>query len=468
MFGAAKESAPVVPLYLWSPEAEGEWPPGAASRWWLHRSLDALATRLREAGSSLVVRKGPAEDAVRKLAAELGGAAVFWNRSCEPLARQRDAAAEQSLSKSGIAVRTFSAALLHEPAEVLNSAGKPFQVFTAFWKRCLDSMQLAEPLPRPECLAAPRHWPRSLHLQQLGLEPRQGWAGGLQASWTPGEGGASKLLDRFLGDAFARYEIDRNRPDFSGTSRLSPHLHFGEISVNQVWHAVKAKGTQKPRTHPKREGVVADTTWRHCQFITELGWREFSHYLLYHYPHTVSEPLRSQFTRFPWRTIPEWLRAWQKGATGYPLVDAGMRELWSTGWMHNRVRMIVASLLVKDLLISWQEGADWFWHRLVDADLAQNTFNWQWCAGCGADAAPFFRIFNPVTQGEKFDPAGAYVRRWIPELARMPDGWIHKPHLAPSGVLARAGVELGRTYPRPIVSHSIAREVALEAYQKIR
>ena len=291
------------------------------------------------------------------------------------------------------------------------------------------------------------------------MEQKLNWTAGLRAAWRPGTAGANAELQRFLRDGLLAYSEGRTRPDLVGTSRLSPHLHFGEISPRQVWQAAKRFAESQS---------IPASAWRRWQFLTEIGWREFAHHLLFHFPHTPEQPLRAEFARFPWRENPAWLRAWQRGQTGYPLVDAGMRELWSTGWMHNRVRMVVASFLVKNLLLPWQEGARWFWDTLVDADLANNTLGWQWTAGCGADAAPFFRIFNPVSQGEKFDPEGNYVRRWVPELARLPDAWIHQPWQAPAAVLAAAGVEIDRTYPRPIVSHLISRELALEAYQAIR
>jgi len=290
------------------------------------------------------------------------------------------------------------------------------------------------------------------------LGPKLNWIAGLRAAWKPGSAGAEAELKRFLRDGLLTYPEGRNRPDLPGTSRLSPHLHFGEISPRQVWHAVKRSAESKS---------VSAAVWRDWQFLTELGWREFAHHLLFHFPHTPEQPLRPEFARFPWRKNPVWLRAWQRGQTGYPFVDAGMRELWATGWMHNRVRMVAASFLVKNLLLPWQDGARWFWDTLVDADLANNTLGWQWTAGCGADAAPFFRIFNPVSQGDKFDPEGAYVRRWVPELARLPSTWIHHPWQAPPTALAAAGIELGRTYPRPIVSHLVSRELALEAYRRI-
>ena len=280
---------------------------------------------------------------------------------------------------------------------------------------------------------------------------------GIAAAWQPGEEGAHACLKQFLSSAFTDYTLKRNHPDVTGTSRLSPFLHFGEISPRQIWHAV--------RRHAESHDFKA---WRLTQFLTEIGWREFSHHLLYHFPHTPENPLRRDFDNFPWRKNNAALKAWQKGQTGYPIVDAGMRELWTTGWMHNRVRMIVASFLVKDLLLPWQSGARWFWDTLVDANLAQNTLGWQWTAGCGADAAPYFRIFNPTSQGEKFDTAGNYVHRWCPELAKLPDKWIHQPWKTQAEVLHKAGIKLGQTYPKPIVDHAAARNEALEAFAQIR
>jgi deoxyribodipyrimidine photo-lyase len=291
------------------------------------------------------------------------------------------------------------------------------------------------------------------------LEPKIPWAEGIRAAWQPGAAGARTKLKRFLNGTLANYNEDRTRPDLTGTSRLSPHLHFGEISPRQIWQAVQRQASAKHIPH---------TAWRSWQFVTELGWREFSHHLLYHFPDTPDQPLRADFKKFRWHKDAGLLRAWQQGRTGYPIVDAGMRELWTTGWMHNRVRMIAASFLVKDLLISWTKGARWFWETLVDADLAQNTLGWQWTAGCGADAAPYFRVFNPITQGEKFDPRGDYVRRWCPELGKLPVEWLHQPWQAPPEVLHHAGLRLGRDYPEPVINHGTAREVALEAFARIK
>lgn len=456
---AVNAGGAVVPVFIWSPEEESPWAPGGASKWWLHQSLAALDASLREAGARLIFRPGPALATLRQLVKETGARHVFWNRRYEPACVARDRSVKEALRADGLDVEGFNAALLHEPWTIQNQSGKPFQVFTPFWRHCLTKPDPAGPLPSPQQLASPVRWPKSLALHELKLEPRLRWAEGFRAAWRPGEGGAHTALEQFLASAFDDYSEQRNRPDVVGTSRLSPHLHFGEISPRQVWHGLKSMAT-------KRGLAVAQ--WRGSQFLAEIGWREFAHHLLYHFPHTDAQPLRADFKEFCWREDAEWLKTWQKGRTGYPIVDAGMRELWTTGWMHNRVRMIVASFLVKDLLLSWQEGARWFWDTLVDADLAQNTLGWQWTAGCGADAAPFFRVFNPTTQGQKFDPNGDYVRRWCPELSKLPTKWIHQPEQAPSEVLRAAGVALGRNYPQPVVSHAIARDVALETFARIK
>lgn len=311
----------------------------------------------------------------------------------------------------------------------------------------------------PKQLVSPARWPKALPLDELQLEPRIKWAEGFRAAWQPGEAGATTALKQFLARAFEGYSERRNRPDVIGTSRLSPHLHFGQISPRQIWHGVASMANNR--------GLPVGA-WRSSQFLAEVGWREFAHHLLYYFPRRPTEPLRADFKKVPWRKGAAWLKAWQRGRTGFLIADAGMRELWTTGWMHNRTRMIVASFLVKDLLIDWQEGARWFWDTLVDADLAQNTLGWQWTTECGADAAPYFRVFNPVSQGEKFDPHGDYVRRWCPELAKLPPEWIHQTDKAPVETLRAAGVELGRTYPQPVVSHAIARKVALEAFGEVR
>jgi len=455
--GALLRGGAVVPVFIHAPEEEAPWSPGGASRWWLHQSLVSLDASLRDLGLRLVFRRGPSLESLLALAKAAGATAVVWNRRYEPFVTARDERIKSALRAAGLEAESFNGALLHEPWTIRNQSGKPFQVFTPFWKHCLAKSDPAEPWPEPRKMVAPPRWPDSLALDELALEPKLNWAGGMASVWQPGEPGAVSQLKKFLGRAFANYADDRNRPDLPGTSRLSPHLHFGEIGPRQIWHAV--------RRHAELAGLA---DWRASQFLTEVGWREFAHHLLFHFPHTATEPLREPFKKFRWRKDAALLKAWQKGRTGYPIVDAGMRELWATGWMHNRVRMIVASFLVKDLLMDWCEGARWFWDTLVDADLAQNTLGWQWSAGCGADAAPYFRVFNPVSQGEKFDLRGDYVRRWCPELAKLPDDWLHRPWLAPVEILARAGVRIGREYPEPIINHTIAREVALEAFSRIR
>ena len=425
-----------IPVFIWAPDEETPWAPGAASRWWLHQSLERLDESLRRRGSRLIIRTGPTRQALLDLAEETGARAIYWNRLYDPAVMERDKELKTSLRERGLTVESFPCNLLFEPLTVRNSSGKPFRVFTAFSKACL-SLPAPQPLKDPPAeFPAPSKWPKSQVLSELELEPKIDWTAGIRRGpGLPGESGAWEQVRNFSSPA---YSTERDRPDRTGTSRLSPHLHFGEISPRQVWHA------------------VSDSAYRR-----QLIWREFAHHLLFHNPQTPQDPLRPEFASFPWRMDPKSLQAWTRGNTGYPLVDAGMRELWSTGWMHNRVRMVAASFLVKHLLLPWQEGAAWFWDTLVDADLANNTMGWQWVAGSGADAAPYFRIFNPVIQGERFDPNGDYIRRWIPELAQLPAAWIHQPWNAPETVLSEAGVKLGVTYPLPIVAHEFARERAL-------
>lgn len=428
----------VLPVFIWAPEEEAPWSPGAASRWWLHQSLEELQAALAKRGSKLIVRRGPTAETLLALAAESGAKSIFWNRRYEPAAIARDRELEQRLRDCGVAAESCPGNLLFEPGTILNSQGKPFQVFSAFWRACQAMPGPAEPTPAPKRIPAPGKWPSSLAISDLCLEPGVDWAGGIRQVWRSGDSGASRQLKAFLDGAIDTYSTDRDRPDRFGTSRLSPHLHFGEISPRQIWHKATSES-----------------------YLRQIAWREFSYHLLFHFPHTTQDPLRPAFRSFPWKVDAKGRRAWTRGKTGYPIVDAGMRELWHTGWMHNRVRMLAASFLVKHLMIPWQEGAAWFWDTLVDADLANNTMGWQWVAGCGADAAPYFRIFNPVIQGERFDPDGEYVRRWVPELAKVPNLWIHKPWKAPVSLLSAAGVTLGTDYPWPIVEHDFARARAL-------
>lgn len=458
LLAAIQRGGPVIPIYVWSPEDEGEWPAGAASRWWLHYALTALDTDLRQLGSRLIIRTGPVTETLTSLARETGAAAVFWNHRYEPAAIQVEKEVQIALARLSISMGAFHGSLLFNPRETMNCQGSPFQVFTPYWKHCLSRPEPEPPKPAPSRLSRPSKWPAPLKPADLNLLPKMKWADGIAQTWRPGEQAAGDVLAGFVRQALGDYSEGRDRPEIAGTSRLSPYLHWGHISPRQIWHAVNKAIRRKPIRFAKQAAA----------YLRQLGWREFAHHLLVHFPHTPEEPLREAFTRFPWIGRREDLQAWQRGRTGYPLVDAGMRELWHNGWMHNRVRMVVASFLVKHLLVPWQEGARWFWDTLVDADLANNTLGWQWCAGCGADAAPYFRIFNPVLQGEKFDPQGTYVRRWVPELAGLPDSLIHQPWKAKPAQLAAAGVELGRTYSTPIVDHAEARRRALDAYQRIK
>lgn len=447
----------VVPVFIWSPEEEGRWPDGAATRWWLHFSLMALDLKLKSLGSRLIVRRGASRTELQKLIKETGASAVFWNRRYEPEAIRRDTELKAALKADGVLAESYNGSLLYEPWEISSKTGGPYKVFTPFSKACLAHAEPERPLATPIQVAGLDEWPHSLSIDELQLLPKIAWDGGFRQMWQPGCEAAEELLQSFLLTGVVQYADERNRPDHRGTSRLSPALHFGELSPRQVWHAVCGQLAEPPRSPRVGE-----------PYLRQLLWREFAHHLLFHFPQTPTQPLREEFSRFPWLSNAEHLRAWQHGLTGYPIVDAGMRELWSTGWMHNRVRMIVASFLIKDLLLPWQLGADWFWDTLVDADLANNTLGWQWTAGCGADAAPYFRIFNPVSQGEKFDPEGAYVRRWVPELAELANEWIHQPWSAPPLELRRAAIKLGQTYPRPIVDHGDARLAALKALSQIR
>jgi len=449
---AVGRGGPVVPIYVLDDAGEGRWPMGGASRWWLHHSLESLDLSLRRLGSRLLLARGDSGEILRHLVRRTGAGAIYWNRRHEPSATARDATIEAEFASAGVEARSFNGELLHAPHLVANRQGRPYQVFTPYWRHCL-TLPVEPPVRfRAFRLPGPPTWPKSLDLPELRLLPGTRWDSGFGALWKPGEAGAAGRLRRFAAGAIGTYAARRNFPALDGTSMLSPFLHFGEISPRQVWAAAKAQ---------KVDPSV---------FLGEIGWREFAHHLLHYFPDTPEVPLRPEFARFPWAEDRKGslLRAWQKGRTGYPFVDAGMRQLWQTGWMHNRVRMVVASFLVKHLRLPWQLGAAWFWDTLVDADLANNTLGWQWSTGCGADAAPYFRIFAPVLQGLKFDPDGDYVRRWVPELARLPQRYIHSPWEAPGPVLAAAGVALGGNYPRPIVDHAAARAAALKAFRQLR
>ena len=451
---AAQTGRPVIPVYIHQDPESGTWSEGGATRWWLHHSLESLGRALAQSGAPLRLFRGSAAMILPALAAQLEAHGVLWNRRTEPWAYRQDQDVTAALAAQGVSAQSFDAALLFPPGAIASQSGNAFKVFTPFWRACLAAPPPSSSLAPPTALRPFHQGEVGEKLEQWGLRPTApDWAEGLRLDWQPGEAAAIDRLGRFLAQALPHYATDRDRPDREGSSRLSPHLHFGEISPRQIFHAVRNAG--EPGEGQNR-------------FLAELGWREFSAQLLRLFPDLPAQPLRPEFRQLEWRDDPAGLATWQRGQTGYPVVDAGMRQLWATGWMHNRVRMVAASFLVKDLLIPWQQGEAWFWDTLVDADLASNAASWQWVAGCGADAAPFFRIFNPVLQGEKFDPDGAYVRRWCPELARLPDRWLHQPWKAPAAILGQAGIRLGQTYPAPIVDHDLARKRALAAFARLK
>jgi deoxyribodipyrimidine photo-lyase len=455
---AVKRGRPVIPVFVYSPEEEGSSATGNAAQWWLNESLRAFAAALRTEGAQLVLRRGPVGRCFKQLCEETGADAVYWNRAYEPDVTRIEDRVALALRTSGYEVKTFNGSLLFDPAGIRNLQGKPFRVFTPFWRHCLKQ-EVDEPFPKPALRGGQLTKIHSLELEDLAIAPKAGRVSGFAKAWKPGEKGARERLDQFLRKDLLRYLEGRDFPAREGVSRLSPHIHFGEIGIREVRAACRTwAADDRTGARPRQ----ADG------FLRQLGWREFSRHVLFHFPETIDQPLRREFEQFPWQASTEELRRWQEGTTGYPVVDAGMRQLKETGWMHNRARMIVASFLVKHLLGSWQEGAAWFADNLVDADLANNTMGWQWSAGCGADSAPYFRIFNPTLQGRRFDPEGDYVRRWVPELARLPSRWIHEPSQSPRQVLADSGVLIGTDYLLPMVDHRQARERALAAFRKIR
>jgi deoxyribodipyrimidine photo-lyase len=462
LHAASKTGRPVICLYVFDEQsaalrAPNARPLGGAARWWLAWSLRALQESLASAGSSLVLRRGPGAKVIAELARETETGVVFWNEIAQA---PFQAVADQvgaALEAIGVSWQSFPGDLLAAPARIRSKDGRGLRVFTPFWRRVRALGDPPEPLPAPKTLR-PGASLASDTIDNWRLEPSHpDWAFGLRDRWTPGEKSGQQRLEEFLENGVAGYSTDRDRPDRDATSRLSPHLRFGEVSPRQVWHTARFAAAERP-------ALSGDID----KFLSEVGWREFCRHLLFDVPGLAMRNLQPAFNAFPWRHDDKALQAWQRGQTGYPIVDAGMRELWRTGVMHNRVRMVVASFLVKHLLIDWREGEKWFWDTLVDADPGSNPANWQWVAGSGADAAPYFRVFNPILQGEKFDPDGAYVRRWVPELARLPAGLIHQPWRATPLELASAGVALGKTYPEPIIDHSRGRERALKAYAKVR
>ncbi len=456
LHAAATSGRPVIPVYIREPEAKGCGSLGAAQEWWLHHSLAALREGLAALESKLILRRGDALTVLDALLIETGAEAVVWNRRYDPAGIAVDTEIKTALRNKGIEASSFAGQLLHEPQRLRTGAGTPYRTYTPFWRALEQSGELPFPIDPPTSLATPQSWPQSDTLTSWSLLPsKPNWASDFPDMWTPGEDAAREKLEDFIDGAIDGYAVDRDFPDKPATSLLSPHLALGEISPARIWHATRGLSGKVPT-----ENIV--------RFRKELAWREFCYHQLFQFPKLNSANWSDRYDDFPWREDAKLFDSWRRGQTGYPIVDAGMRQLWRHGWMHNRVRMIVASFLIKDLLIDWREGEAWFRDTLVDADPAANAANWQWVAGSGADASPFFRIFNPVLQGEKFDPHGGYVRAFVPELAGLDGKYIHRPFEAPDGVLKRAGIELGEHYPRPIVDHAVARQRALDAHASLK
>lgn len=430
----------VIPLYILDKKNS---PLGGAQSWWLHHSLLRLQKSLKKIGGDLLLKQGNPHTIITQLIEEYAIDAVYWNRCYEPLTIQRDKKMKEILLQKRIPVISCNGSLLNEPWQVANKSGTYFKVFTPFWKHCLQVTPIPAPLPTPTLLKIPSFIGENIDDWKL-LPEKPNWAAGFSEYWEPGETGAQKRLGSFIDNHLKGYTINRDIPAKDSTSKLSPHIHFGEISPWDIWRAIDLA-----RLDINCDLQSAD------RFLSELGWREFSYYLLYHFPSLPLKNFKAEFDTFPWHNDASFLKKWQKGMTGYPLIDAGMRELWQTGYMHNRVRMIVASFLTKDLLIDWRIGADWFLDTLVDADLANNSASWQWVSGSGADAAPYFRIFNPTLQSKKFDPLGKYIKQWVPELAGADAQSIHEPWAK------------GLSYPKPLVLHDEARIRALTCYQSL-
>lgn len=448
LWHASKQNSPLILLYIFDDKTPGKWKIGGAQRWWLHHSLLKLKTEIEKKGGSLILRRGNAFDVLSDVASTTKPQSIYFNRCYEPYWIDFEKKVRNHFASQRIEVQSYNSSLLIEPWELLSKQGTHFKVYTHFFNAAVKDLQIPKTFPKPNFESY--NSIRSEKIEDWNLLPQHpNWAKEFSTMWCPGESGAHQKLKNFLRENLFKYDDRRNIPSTKGTSELSPHLHFGEIGPRQIYHEMN------------KEGKGAEV------FFKELMWREFSYYLLYHFPQLPEKPFQSKFSKFEWSGKQSELEAWQKGVVGYPIVDAGMRQLWRTGWMHNRVRMIVASFLVKDLFISWQKGEEWFWDTLVDADLANNAASWQWVAGCGADAAPYFRIFNPILQGEKFDPEGNYIRQWVPELSKMPSKYIHKPWEASEEILNMAGVQLGKNYPYPIVEHAVARKKALEYFHKL-
>jgi deoxyribodipyrimidine photo-lyase len=453
LHAAAASGAPLVLLYVLDDSGTAARRLGAAGRWWLHLSLAALTASLEKRGARLVLRAGRADEAVPEVLRETGARDLYLNRRYAVGERRQDEAVHGAAARLGVAVHDFTASLLHEPGDVLTGEGERFSVFTPFFRALTRQGAPRSPLPAPSHLTGGAVPVRSESLDDLRLLPSPDWAAGLRETWTPGEKGAHRRLEEFVHDRLPRYADERDAPAAEATSRLSPHLRFGELSPYQVWHGVR-----------RAEGSAAAKE----KFLTELGWREFDYDLLSTREHLDTENMHRDFDRFPWADPDDSrIRAWQHGRTGFPLVDAGMRQLWHTGWMHNRVRMVAASFLVKNLRLDWRIGEQWFWDTLVDADPANNAAQWQWVAGSGADAAPFFRILNPVAQATRFDADGEYIRRWVPELRDRTGKALHEPWTVDGGLLADPRVG-ARPYPAPIVDLKRSRREALDAFERMR
>jgi len=450
----ASQKGEIIPIYILDEVNSSSFKMGGASRWWLHNSLKKLNATLN---NKLNVYQGDSKEIIIKLLQELDINAVYWNRCYEPWRIRVDSEIKAILKNMGVDCKSFNASLLWEPMNILKNDNTPYKVFTPFYQKgCMKAKSPHQPLPKPQTLNLITDPKNSIEIDDLKLLDSIPWYVSMKPYWDIGEEGARPRLNEFLEKGLRNYKEGRNYPAKEHVSRLSPYLHFGEISPHQVWFAVQDHCVKDPMS-------LGDAA---C-FFSELGWREFSYYLLYHFPDLPQKNFQNKFNHFQWLTDSEALKAWKKGITGYPIVDAGMRELWQTGYMHNRVRMIVGSFLVKNLLIHWHHGEEWFWDCLVDADLANNSASWQWIAGSGADAAPYFRIFNPITQGEKFDPEGDYTRKFIPELSHLPNRYLFQPWEAPESILKDAGVELGTTYPRPIIDLAFSRKRALEAFKSL-
>lgn len=455
---ACEHFAQVIPVFIWDPASEGQWAPGAASRWWLHHSLLQLQANLNKRHSRLLIQTGDSQAVIGRLITATGATGVYWNRRYEPAVIGRDSQIKAELHSKQVDCKTFNGLLWREPWDIKTLQGKPYRVFTPLWKAILRDWHYPDIAPLPTVFSEVESNHKSIAVDELQLLPANGWDKSFYAHWAPGEQGALTELDRFIDDGLDAYCDQRDNPSIAGTSRLSAHLHSGDISVRQIIRQLCPDGNP-----PTGAGKTA--------FIRQLAWRDFSWHLLFNHPQLPEQGLQEKFSHFPWRKPQDYatdLLAWQQGQTGVPLIDAGMRQLWQTGWMHNRVRMLVASYLTKNLLIPWQQGEQWFWDTLVDADLGCNAQGWQWVAGCGADAAPYFRIFNPVTQGERYDPDGDYVRQWVPELSALKDKRIHAPWMIKPGLLAQLGIQLGRDYPEPLVDLKLSRERALSSYQLVR